>query len=343
MKLYDKNTLKNIGVFTLIGILLIPAVVWAIDTVATGFRATATEKKIDIVAASEAWHTANDCYYVRSKTASDYFVPSKTSAEWSAYKSNHSTAEMEKWVCWVPENNCRISYDWLIDWDDAPIKYTPYTNNTSTYQIWPYSLDERNDDEHCNGWCGLRAWVQCTNNDYAIRVWYQFDMKNSISPIVYSSWSDVSTALWAWAQRSTNGEYECSQWCWVRMFIETRWDDALVNCSIGYRHRIDNTESAWGYDGAWATFTNSSGDWEDCENWNCWLQVRLYCDWPGGANSSSSSSSSSWWWPQCPVCWQWSAGSGCTEPDSIQCASGETCTPWTASPSFQQWYCSAWG
>lgn len=134
MKLYDKNTLKNSFIFALIGFLMIPLMVWAIDTVATGFRATATEKKIDIIAASEPGHTVNDCYYVRSKTASDYFVPSKTSAEWTAFKNNHSTSQMEKWKCSIPENSCRIGYDYLIDGDDAPIRYTPYTNNTNTWQ-----------------------------------------------------------------------------------------------------------------------------------------------------------------------------------------------------------------
>ena len=69
MKLYDKNTLKNTIAFAVIGFLMVPLIVWAIDTVATGFRATATEKKID---------AHSECYYVRSTNANDYFVPTKT-------------------------------------------------------------------------------------------------------------------------------------------------------------------------------------------------------------------------------------------------------------------------
>ena len=128
MKLYDKNTLKNTIAFAVIGFLMVPLIVWAIDTVATGFRATSIEKKINMTT-----HT-NKCYYVRSKTASDYFVPTKTAAEWTAFDSNHSTAQMEKWVCGVLENSCLIYYDWKIDGDDAPTRDTGYTDNTTTYK-----------------------------------------------------------------------------------------------------------------------------------------------------------------------------------------------------------------
>ena len=77
MKLYDKNTLKNSLIFTIIGLLMLPVIAWAIDTVATGFRATATEKKIN---------AHNQCYYVRSTNANDYFVPTKTATEWTAFR-----------------------------------------------------------------------------------------------------------------------------------------------------------------------------------------------------------------------------------------------------------------
>jgi len=40
---------------------------------------------------------------------------------------------MEKWACGVQENRCRVGYDYLIDGDDAPIRYTPYTINTNAY------------------------------------------------------------------------------------------------------------------------------------------------------------------------------------------------------------------
>ena len=330
MKLYDKNTLKNTIAFAVIGFLMVPLIVWAIDTVATGFRATATEKKIDIVAASDGWHTTSKCYYVRSKTASDYFVPTKTEEEWSAFDDNHSTTQMEKWVCWVQENNCRVGYDYRIDWDDAPIRYTPYTNNTTTYQTWQYTLDFRNDDEHCNGGCGLRASVQCTNDDYAIRLWYQYRIWTTSSVTVYTDWSDVSNAFWWWASVVDNSQTECDTWCRIRMFIETRWDDDLVNCNISYKHRADAGESAWASNGAWSTLTYNTSDDEDCENAGCGMQVRLYCDGPGAAN----------WWIPAPPAGQCGPANGNTY--SGQPPASQLCTTGTASSLENMWGAFAW-
>ena len=325
MKLYDKNTLKNTIAFAVIGFLMIPLIVWAIDTVATGFRATSTEKKINMTT-----HT-NKCYYVRSKTASDYFVPTKTAAEWTAFDNNHSTAQMEKWACGVQENNCRVGYDYLIDGDDAPIRYAGYTDNTNTYDTWSYSLDTRNDDEHCNGGCGLRASVQCTDSAYAIRVWYQYDLKNSQSVVRYTPRSDVSTAFGSWASVSTNSQYECDQWCGIRMFIETRWDDALVNCSIWYRHRIEDVESAWAYNGAWSTFTNTAGNGEDCEvNGGCGMQARIYCDGPGAAN----------WWIPTPAAGQCGPADGNTY--SGQPPASQLCSTGTAASLENMWGAWTW-
>ena len=325
---------------------MLPLIVWAIDTVATGFRATATEKKIDMTT-----HT-NECYYVRSTTASDYFVPTKTAAEWTAFAWAHGSV-MEKWKCGIPENSCRIWYDYRIDGNDAPIRYTAFTNNTTTYQTWSWSLDERNDDEHCNGWCWVRASVQCTNNDYAIRVWYQYDAEDNQSGVFYTPWSDVSTSFWSWALVTVNDQTECNKWCGVRMFIETRWDDALVNCSIWYRHRSDDSSniSPWAYDGAWSTMTYNTGDDEDCENWDCGMQARIYCNGPGGGNSSTSSSSTSstsWWATgQCGPADGWTYSG--PPPGSTLCSVGTIIWPedlwntwvWECSAANGNDYCSS--
>ncbi len=180
-------------------------------------------------------------------------------------------------TCSVPKNGCRVWYDYLIDGDNAPERYTPYTN-TSTYKTWNWSLDKRNDDDHCDSsWCWLRASVQCRSVDYAIRVWYQYDMENRQSAVVYTPWSDVSTAFGAWAKLTESGQTECNNWCGIRMFVETRWDDALVNCSISYRHQADPTTSPWAADWDWSIMTYNTSDDEDCEDGRCGMQAQLSC------------------------------------------------------------------
>ncbi len=60
-------------------ICIVPLSVWAINTVATGFQTTTSDVEID---------AHSTCQNVKHTWSNSYFVPTKTSAEWSAFRNN---------------------------------------------------------------------------------------------------------------------------------------------------------------------------------------------------------------------------------------------------------------
>ena len=63
----------------LISILFVVSIVYAIDTVAEGYQVGSTAKTID---------AHGTCRTVKTDSGSDIFVPTKTAAEWTAFRDN---------------------------------------------------------------------------------------------------------------------------------------------------------------------------------------------------------------------------------------------------------------
>jgi len=265
-----KNSIKAI----VVAVLFLPFSAFAINTIATGFQVDAANP-YEINAFSV-------CKVARSLNGNTYFIPTKTSTEWSEVRSKHNTSEIEMYDCSLPASQCRVGYQYKIDNKIGSVKYTPYSNNTNTYVSGTYSIVKTGKDDHCNGSqaCGIRGAVQCVG-DYGIRVTYQMQFEGVNGASVTTAWSNVSTAFGAWSQRQyETGDSECSAaaGCKIRMTIEDDHPD--VTCSIGYQHRDEQSQSGWAYDNAWATITSSGSEGENCEGAGCGLQVRVYCEAP---------------------------------------------------------------
>jgi len=218
--------------------------------------------------------------------------------------------------------SCRVSYEHRTDQGITSTGYTGYTDNTNSYRTGPWVIDRHGKDDHCNGGsgCGIRAGVQCTNTDYAIRVRYQYQIGNVNAEDRYSSWSDSSTALGLWSDRNhEDGDNECKSstgGCKVRMEVETNNPD--VTCSIGYRHRADTATSPLAYDWEWSTLNESGDGGENCNDAGCGMEVRLYCDGPGGTNTGGTGGSG--------------GGTTCGAGGTCSGTNGSTCDPDDGNP-----------
>ncbi len=78
MKFFSKKSNKSLLTLLAVLFLAIPLTVFAINTVSTGFQVGPSNVKID---------AHGTCKQVRS-TSGTLFVPTKSSAEWSAFRSN---------------------------------------------------------------------------------------------------------------------------------------------------------------------------------------------------------------------------------------------------------------
>ncbi len=78
MKFFSKKSNKSLLTLLAVLFLAIPLTVFAINTVSTGFQVGSSNVKID---------AHGTCKQVRS-TSGTLFVPTKSSAEWSAFRSN---------------------------------------------------------------------------------------------------------------------------------------------------------------------------------------------------------------------------------------------------------------
>ena len=280
MKFYCPKRNRHLIALLLAGMFLVPAWSLALNTAETGFKVETSDQRIN---------AHGVCLYLNSKTATDWFVPTKSATEWADFRGHSNFASrFDNYACGLRENGCRIKYQQTTDEGETPIGYTPYTNNTTTYQVGPMVIDKHGKDDHCNGsGCGIRAGVYCTDTDYAIRVKYQYQVGNVNAPERFSAWSDASSAMGDWSKRNhEDGDNECKSstgGCKIRMEVET--DNPAVTCSIGYRHRADTAVSPLAYDWNWATLNESGDGGENCNKstGGCGMEVRLYCDGPGGS------------------------------------------------------------
>jgi len=299
-----------------------PVSAFAIDTVPDGFLVN------DVRAVEIDAHSV--CKVVLSKSGTAYFVGTKEANEWSSFRNQPSTqlnARFEMYDCSLPQSSCTVGYQYRLDNGRSAEKYTPATDNTSVYGSGAWSVKITGKDDTCNGsdGCGLRSRVQCTG-DYDIKVDYQYVGEGVNAPLRTTGWSSASTGWGPWSTRSyETGDSECSSGsggCDIKMWIADDHPD--VTCSIGYKHRTDETVSGWAYDGAPANVNNNgSGDGENCENGGCGMQVRVYCEGPpGGYNPSTN-------------LWQYS-GEGQV---GSQC-SGNTVPTGTCSPAGSNCYVS---
>ena len=265
---------------------LFPFATFAIDTPIEGYSVGNTQS-VEVDA-----HGV--CKILLSKSATTYFVPTKTSAEWVTSFLNQSQlgTRFQNHDCSIVQSQCAVGYRYRLDNGASAQKFTPATNNTGIYQSGAWAIRETGKDDHCNSGegCGLRASVACTG-DYDIKVDYQYVGEGISAPLRTTGWSNVSTSEGSWSSRTyETGDNECSSsdgGCDIKMWIEDDHPD--VTCSISYRHRTDETVSGWAADGAPAkTNNNGSGDGENCEDGGCGMQVRIYCDGPNPGHNAST-------------------------------------------------------
>ncbi len=79
MKIFDKSRLKNLVSLILFGIIIIPVTSFGLGNLSTGWRVTTVNKTVDVHAT---------CKKVKRTSGSDLFIPTKTSGEWSSFRSH---------------------------------------------------------------------------------------------------------------------------------------------------------------------------------------------------------------------------------------------------------------
>ena len=281
------STVLGVGLLFLV---MIPFAVYAIGTIATGFRIDAqTSVPVAIDAHSECWNVKNQ------SSALDYFVPTKIATEWTNFRAAYMNIRpADIYPCELPNTQCRLHYQYKIDNKMGEIKWTPWTDNTTNYASGPYSLVKTGKDDTCNGSqaCGIRVGVQCTG-EYGISVTYEMKFEGVSGGVRTTGYPTLGGGVkWgAWSQRQyETGDNECDGAgnCRVSMTVADNYSGVNpVTCSIGYQHRTDESVSGWKYDGVEAIANNNgSGDGENCENGGCGLQTRLYCSGPPAGTAS---------------------------------------------------------
>lgn len=105
-------------IISLIGaICIVPLGVWAINTVATGYKTTTTDRKV---------YAHGVCNEVRHTGWSAYFVPTKTSAEWSAVRNNSPSWLAISTCCTsIPAQTLEIKSDCAGGWR-TPVACPPW-------------------------------------------------------------------------------------------------------------------------------------------------------------------------------------------------------------------------
>ena len=80
-------------VILILAFALVPPTIWAIDTVSSGYKTTTSNKEVN---------AHGTCQLVKHTGGTSYFVPTKTSSEWSAFRSNKPSAvQLSQCTQWV--------------------------------------------------------------------------------------------------------------------------------------------------------------------------------------------------------------------------------------------------
>lgn len=92
MKNTKKHLIQGWSIILVTLLFVVPGIVYAINTVATGFQVNATAKIID---------AHGTCHNVSTTDGSTQFVATKTSAEWASFRNN-TPAGVSLGSCYTP-------------------------------------------------------------------------------------------------------------------------------------------------------------------------------------------------------------------------------------------------
>ena len=148
----------------MIGILLVPTLIFAINTVETGFKIDTTKREIDA-------HSICKETYVTSGS-NEYFVPTKTEPEWTAFR-NFKPSDVALNVC--PSEICLASSSTYPAQEHSSTKRTTTNGKwiVDSYQcLQPWTIDEfahdHNDDERSGNQLSITVdicnWLPSLNN-----------------------------------------------------------------------------------------------------------------------------------------------------------------------------------
>jgi len=122
-----KKLSKKIIVLVFITICIVPLWVWAINTVATGYKTTTTDRKVNA-----HWI----CNEVKHTGWTAYFVPTKTSAEWAAVRSNSPSWLAISTCCTtIPAHTIDIRSS-CANWWRVPANCPWWYTQTDYYNGW---------------------------------------------------------------------------------------------------------------------------------------------------------------------------------------------------------------
>ena len=273
IKFHDPQKWHHVLILVVMGMVMIPAYTWALNTISTGYRTTTSNQVIN-------GHGV--CQQVRHTSGLAAFVPTKTSAEWAAFRAN-APSNVALSSCPL---NCRVGYQFRNDPALSPVRYTPYTGTGTTTVTGAYSVTTSgagDDDRTCDEvGCGINASVQCSSGP-PIRIGYQYRLDSVNSPLRYTpftSGTGIAQGALSTVILTNDFQRECASsagGCNLRMFVDSQ--DPAVSCSITYRHQNRRDESPYASNGEWATIITDDHGGEECNSSpGCGLQVRLQCN-----------------------------------------------------------------
>jgi len=170
----------------------VPLWVWAINTVNTWYKTTTAIVEID---------AHSTCRTVRHTGSISYFVPTKSSAEWSAFRANEPSNIVTNtccdsslgWYCWYLAN------DWQNCNQRCASEWRSCNLNAIRNYSWSHGTNTNCTNVLTDLWVNFSFWTGnwSDSNGCTVNPMYSYAWRN-----LSSNWSD--TSCWssiAWTQR----------------------------------------------------------------------------------------------------------------------------------------------
>ncbi len=222
-----KNNNLKISISLLLStIFIVPFSVWAINTVSTGYQTTTTDTEID---------AHSTCQNVRHTGSNSYFVPTKTSSEWLAFRNNVPSdvalSDCDWWWYTLPPdladvfdptepfddywtvNSCNpsgISVVEVYPWIDT-LPTTISANTVYHFNTWDYILTS-----WAFSWWWLAKYTMYLNSSCTAFVWaWDVNIYISSVPTTYN----YASIFYSWFSSSLQNNI----FAWINLYLDQDW------------------------------------------------------------------------------------------------------------------------